>query len=356
MIQIKYISLFEVELLHDYYRDKLCKDFFVTPSLQSVALLQNFGLRFISTPSGFKVFARVDEINNKNFLKTQVPEKTRFVFLLFLKNPGFTTFSQVDLKAKTDQHYYFNNLGENLGANDTALLITNSTDKKVSNSDLMTFKSGAYAFTNNVDIDEKQVKLVFTDTGEQFQQVLDADKSISRKLFSFDLTQATGRAKIFSGADEKESFYVMNQSDRQDLFAVIEIFSTKDLKDKYQFIKKSNSPERFEVSTVKYKIPFASRRSVWRYNVARKFNKNITGISIKKESGSVIEFESSPGSTSELFIMNSKTPLTFSEETVTGIKLSDNNGQAIINHLPNPSLQLLKEESGKVFSDIFITI
>jgi len=356
MIQIKYISLFEVELLHDYYRDKICRDFSVIPSLQCAALLQNLGLRFISTPSGFKVFARVDEISNKNFLKTPLPEKTRFAFLLCLKNPAFTTFSQVELKTNPDQHYYFNNLGENIGAGDTSLLAMNSTSKKVSNDDLMSFKSGSYAFVNDTDVDEKQVKLIYTDTGEQFQQVVDASKSILRKIFSFDLNSAAGRAKLFSGADAKESFYVMSQADRQDFFGVIEIFFTKDLKDKYQFVKKNNAPDRFEVTTAKYKIPFTSRKSVWRYNVTKKFNQNVTGILIKKESGSVIEFENSPGSTAELFIMNSKVPLTFSEEAITGIKLSDNNGQAIISHLPNPSLQLLKEESGKLFSDIFITI
>ena len=356
MIQIKYIALFEVELLHDYYRDKLCRDFSIIPSLQCAALLQNFGLKFISTSSGFKIFARVDEIGNKNFLKKPLPEKTRFTFLLCLKNPAFTTFSQVGLKTDADQHYYFNNLGENMGAGDMPLLVTNSTDKKVSNDDLMSFKSGSYAFASDVAVDEKQVKLVYTDTGEQFQQVVDDNKTISRKLFSFDLRSATGRAKLFSGADDKESFYVMSQADRQGFFAVIEIFFTKDLKDKYQFIKKNNALERFEITTAKYKIPFTSRKSVWRYNVAKKFNQNVTGISIKKESGPVIEFENSPGSAADLFIMNSKVPLTFSEEAVTGIKLSDNNGQAIISHLPNPSLQLLKEESGKLFSDIFITI
>jgi len=355
MIQIKYISVFEVELLHDYYRDKRCRDFSIAPSFECAALLQNFGLKFISTPSGFKVFARVDEIDNKNFLRTPIPEKTKFTFLLYLKTPAFTTFSQVDLNKKADQHFYFNNLGENIGVGDTALLVTNSTDKKVSNTDLMTFRSGSYAFINNSEVDEKQIKLLYTDTGEQFQQVLDPGKVISRKIFSFSLN-TTGRAKLFLGSDEKENFYVTSQVDRQDFFAVVEIFSTKVLKDKYQFIKKDSTTERFEVSTMKYKIPFASRKSIWRYNVARKFNKAVSGISIKKESGSVIEFESSLGSTSDLFIMNSKIPLTFSEETVTGIKLSDNNGQPIINHLPNPSLQLLKEESGKLFSDIFVTI
>jgi hypothetical protein len=187
MIQIKYVLIFEVEFLHDYYSDKSCNDIKVIPSAACRTVLQQHGLRFIASPGRFKVFAKVTEKNGKNFINSTLPENSAFSFLLVLDNNSFQTFTRLDLKADQKAHFYFNNLLNNKQG-DTLHLAADTTEKKVGNKDLIQFEKGSFQFTANADVPEKDIKIEYTDTGAVFQQILNENENISRKQFSFDLS------------------------------------------------------------------------------------------------------------------------------------------------------------------------
>jgi len=353
MIQIKYSPLFEIAFLHDYYTDKLCRDISVIPTAECAEQLQRTGLRFLASETGCKIFARVNEAGGKDILQLPLSENLRLAFLLILRNKSFKTFTLLNLNTERNSHYYFNNLEENNGADGTVHLVSDQAGKKLSTGDLKNFKSGTCQFISNTAVAESDVRISFTDSGEQLRQLLDTVNGNNRKVFSFDLgAVSTGRAELMVQAASKDSFYVMDPADRQDFFGVIEIFHRAALPVKNKFVNETDN----SAATKKYIIHFANRHTTWRYNVNRKFNKNITGITIKKENGSVIEFETAAGSTPDLFIKTSKTPVPLTEAAVTGIKLTDNSSNEVIPHLPNASLLVLKEEGGKQFSDIFITI
>ena len=317
MIQIKYTSLFEVEFLHDYYSEKSCNDIMIVPSGQCNVLLQQLGLRFISTAAGCKVFAKADEKNGKDFIKTPLPENCIFRFLLILKNKSFATYTLLDLKADKNKHYYFNNLVNNKEG-DTLHLVTDTTEKKTSSKDLLRFEKGNYQFTAPGNISEKNIQLVLSDTSEMLQQVLDKENDISRRIFSFDLGKvSTGRAELKNNNLTEDSFYAASHTDRQDIFGVVEVFYRQGIIASYQFLEKDNATGNFIVKTKKYTIRFANRLSTWRFNVSRKFNKNITSVNIKKENGTAIDFETAPGSSQDLFIMISKIPVPFTDLSST---------------------------------------
>ena len=353
MIQIKYIPLFEIEILHDYYADKLCRDISIVPTVECKTALQKTGLRFLATETGCKIFARVNEIGGKDILQLPMSENLRLNFLMILRNNAFKTFTQLELNTERNLQYYFNNLEENSGTDNTVHLVSNKFGKKLSNGDLKIFRTGTYQYISNTAIPESDVRISYTDSTEQMQQLLDPVNGNTRKIFSFDLKKGSaGRAELLEQGNSKDSFYIMSSADRQDIFGVIEMFHRSSLPAKNKFVNESDN----SIAAKKYLIQFANRQTTWRYHVNKKFNKDITAISIKKENGTAIEFESAPGSTQELFIKTSKNPIPLTETAVTGIKLLDNLNQEIIAHLPNASLQVLKEEGGKHFSDIFITI
>lgn len=352
MIQIKYTSLFEIEFLHDYYTNKLCRDIAIIPSLECSAMLSKLGLRFIATDTGCKVFARTNKSGATEILRSPLPENTRLVFLLVLKNKLFQSFTQFGDTGKDNPNFYFNNLVENISADGSLNLVKDKITRKTGSGDMKKIKLNTYQFNHSSAVASRKGEIVFTDSGEKLIQHL--DNNAGKFNFSFDLKKASpGRADFFVEGNNNsvDTFYSADASDRQDIFGILEIFHQPTLSNSYKFIVNNNV-----VSFKKYKIHFANRQSIWRYNVLKKFNTDITSIEIKKANGTTIEFVPEAASTNERLILSSKNPLPFTEDVITGIKMTDQNNKEIIAHLPNASLQALKEEGGKIFSDIYVTI
>jgi len=350
MIQIKYTSLFEIDFLHDYYTDKKCKDIRVIPSPACIDLLRQSGLRFLTSETGCKVFAKVNESGGKDFIKSPIPENTRFSFLLLLQNSSFETFSLLNLKKGEGQHYYFNNLVSNISAGNIPNLVTDAASKQVSDADLIRFERNTYSFNQNNNAAERTGEIRFTDTGERITRDFENYKNVFR--FSFNLQETSGgRASFFIDDLNVDRFYVMDNGSRQDVFGVVEIFYRTALPAAYQFLNNDHS-----VSNKKYRISFANRQTTWRFKVKNKFNPLVTDIKIKKANGGAIDFTNQAAGTAGEFVLTSNAPVPLKQESVKAIRMTDQNDKEIIAHLPNPSLQLLKEEGNKLFSDIYITI
>lgn len=352
MIQIKYTSLFEIEFLHDYYTDKLCRDISIIPSIECSIMLSKLGLRFIATETGCKVFARTNKNGTNEILKSPLPDNTRLVFLLVLKNKLFQSFTQLGVAGNDNSYFYFNNLDENIGADASLNLVKDKTTRKAGSGDIKKIKLNTYQFNHSSAAASRKGEIIFTDTGEKLIQVL--NNNAGKFNFSFDLKKASlGRAGFFIEGNNNsvDSFYSANASDRQDIFGIVEIFHQSTLSNAYKFIGNNRI-----VSFRKYKIHFANRQAIWRYNVLKKFSTGTTSVEIKKVNGTTIEFVPEVASGNERLILSSKNPLPFTEAVVTGIKMTDQDNKEIIAHLPNASLQALKEEGGKLFSDIYVTI
>lgn len=349
MIQLKYASLFEIEILHDFYADKKCRDIRITPSPATSRLMAQLGLRVIPSDTGCKVLTRVTPSGNKDLVNTPIPENTRLVFVLQSQNSSFETFSQLSLSKQPRQYYYFNNLKENIGAGNVPLLVANQLTKKVSNDDLLRFERNTYKFAyNGAPVSSAEIRV--TDMGEKIIQTL--EKPSGNYNFSLQLQQSSGgRASFFIAGNKLDDFYIEEAGVGQNVFGVVEIYHRAALTNTYKFVNNDRS-----VAPKKYAVSFANRQTTWRYTVNKKFNMAVTDVKIKKTNGTPIDFTKKLGTPANQFILSSNAAVPLKQEMLTGIRMTDQNDREIIAHLPNPSLGALKEENNQIFSDILITI
>lgn len=347
MIQIKYKLLFEMEILHSFYRSGKCPDFNLIPTQACKILLNSFGLRFLPTASGGQVYTKV---NTDETIKRPLIEGSCFSFSMVLKNPQFESFSELNTAKLKETHYYFNNLTNNISADSLPLLVANSASKVVSDTDLLPFFSHSFSFRHESTATVQNSSLQFIDSGEVFSQSLNNHNNIFN--FNYDLKKSKGgRAKFFVEEVEKSGIYVQPRNDSPDLFGLIEIFYKSSLPTEYQF-QNSN----FTLASKSYKISFANRATRWRYIISKKFNKTLTEVIVGKTNGNPILFTALPNPPTDQFIMASNQPVPLREDPVTGIQLRDQTDKVLIAHLPNPPLMLVKTEGSDTFSDILITI
>ncbi len=350
MIHIKYKALFDLEFLHGFYTSGKCPDIEMMPSIECIVTMQRFGLKFLPTAVGGKLFAKVDTVGTKDIIKNPLPDGTKLSFVLKLKRSVFENYTELNLNKPRTSHYYFNNLVNNISATGDPLLVNNTSTKIVSDADLLPFVSNSFSYTHSSTVATASGELDFIDTDEKFSQSLDNYNNTFN--FSYDLKKTpNGRAKFFVEGAEKAFVYVIDASDNAEAFGVVEIFYKDTLSSAYQFQKTDKS-----IDTKSYKISFANRSTKWRYIVTKKFNQGVTGISISKANGPAINFTAQAGAPAGKFIMASNNALPLQEEPVAGIKLSDQANKIIIPNLPNPVFNLIKREGTDTFSDILITI
>ena len=350
MIIIKYKELFDLELLHNFYVSGKTADFEIKPSLACQFALQSFGLKFLPTVFGGKLFAKVNTVGSTNFIKNPIPDGTKFTFLLKLKNRLFENFTSLDLNKPKKSHYYFNNLINNISAGGFPLLVSDTGTKAVSNTDHLPFSINTFSFAHNNAAPQQSSQLQFIDSGEGFTQTLQNHNNVFN--FTYDLQKSEGgRAKFSIEGIDKQTMYVTTAADAANVFGVVEIFYKNSLPADYRFQLDDNS-----IVTKFYKIQFANRSTRWRYVITKKFNQTVTAVTVAKSNGTPIAFTPVQGAPVGQFIMSSNANLPLKEEPVTGIKLSDQLNKPIIANLPNPALGLVKQEGANIFSDILITI
>ena len=350
MISIKYKPLFDLEVLHNFYSSGKCPDLMMVPTPDCQKKLQWLGLRFLPTDFGGTVFGKVNTVGTKDIIKNPIPDNSKFSFLLKVTRNVFENFTNINLNRPKANHYYFNNLVNNISSAALPLLVANTGAKIVSDSDLLPFVSGTLGFVHTNAAASQNGEIRFIDTGESFQQTLSNNKNVFN--FSFDLSNTpAGRVKLFVEGVEKASAFNLDQGNYKDLFGVVEIFYKNSLPAAYQFQNADNS-----IVTRFYKIAFTNRATKWRYVISKIFDQSVTGVSVAKASGPAIAFTAQSGAPANQFILASNHPLPLEEDPVSGIKLSDQTNKVIIENLPNPPLNLVSAEGTDIFSDILITI
>jgi hypothetical protein len=347
MIQIKYKLLFELEILHSFYRNGKCPDFNLTPTEACKAALNSFGLRFLPTMFGGKVYAKVKPDET---LQSPLAEGCKFSFSMLLNNRSFDNFSKINALKPRGSHYYFSNLTSNLSSDSVPLLVSNSTSKVVSDADLLPFVSHSFSYSHKSTTDFQDGLLQFPDSGEVFTQRL--TNYNNHFNFSFDLEKSRGgRASFFVEGVEKASMYVLSRGEPRDLFGTIEIYYQSTLPPEFQF-----QNNNLTISPKKYQIPFSHNSTRWRYIIDRRFNQSVSEVVVNKANGSPIPFTAATNAPPNHFILASNQPIALQEDPITGIQLRDQTDKVLIANLPNPTMQLVTTEGSETFSDILITI
>lgn len=89
---MKFQPLMALSLTHSYYRDGLCRDFWIEPTIATQGLLKNYRCILKSLPHGLQVLAPVTDDNT---LFIPLPKGLTFVFQLRLQNPDFALFTDL---------------------------------------------------------------------------------------------------------------------------------------------------------------------------------------------------------------------------------------------------------------------
>lgn len=350
MLKIKYKALFAVQFTHTFYTSGLCPDVEIVPTAECAGLIRAFGLRYLSSSSGGQLYAKVRMVAGIDILQNPLPEGTRLSFLLRLKNTRFENFSNLNLLKPAGNHYYFNNLANNLAADAAPLLVSDTASKTVGDKDQLAFVSGSFAFSDSSTAATQLGKLEFVDRAEVEEQAVKNSNNVFNHNFNLQKHE-TGRTRFLIDGTEMASFYSIRPGEHAGLFGLVEIFYRASLPAAYQFQNADNS-----VATKTYRVPFTARQTKWRYIISRKFNPAISSVTVGKTNGSAINFSLLGGTPAGTFIATSDNLLPFSEAPITGIRLSDNTNKVIVANLPNPPLNLIKTEGAETFSDILITI
>ena len=90
---MKYLPLFNLQLIHPYYADGRCTDFEIRPTLDTQQGLKNYRCVLRPTPNGMQVFMAVTD---KGWPFIAVNQRLTFKFQLYLQNPNFPLFTNIN--------------------------------------------------------------------------------------------------------------------------------------------------------------------------------------------------------------------------------------------------------------------
>ena len=103
---MNYKQLFELSIFHEYYRDNLCGDFVVEPTIKCGKILRNHHLIVKNKVNGIVVVAPVNSENQPEF---ELADHLKLTFKLKLKNQNFLDFTDIDWKPVDNSIYQYHN-------------------------------------------------------------------------------------------------------------------------------------------------------------------------------------------------------------------------------------------------------
>ncbi|NET83012.1 MAG: hypothetical protein F6J94_14070, partial [Moorea sp. SIO1F2] len=115
-----YKPLFELSILHDYYRDKVCPDLSVEPTPECSRVLRGHRLIVKNKVNGLVVIAPVVSVGSEDSKHkpkhkpkqkpwVELADNLRFTFILKIKNQDFLDFTDIDWKPLDNLSYHFSN-------------------------------------------------------------------------------------------------------------------------------------------------------------------------------------------------------------------------------------------------------
>ena len=103
---MNYKKLFELSIFHEYYRDNICPDFVVEPTIKCSKILRGHHLIVKNKVNGIVVVAPVDSGNKPEF---ELADNLQLTFKLKLKNKNFLDFTEIDWEPVDNYIYQCSN-------------------------------------------------------------------------------------------------------------------------------------------------------------------------------------------------------------------------------------------------------
>ena len=352
----RYNTLFEIDLLHDYYKKGYGKDLTIMPTEECSNYLRNNKIVFRTTLKGFKV--SYPSVDDKGTPLIKLSDN-KFMFAFGLKNPS-EFLSITDL-----------NIGGNKLANGNIIQFNNDplNAQSVIPSVLHLLKPNEFTYTfpykaEDLEIDVATLEILdFDDTNDQLLIFSDIEPDelgfYSQKL---KLPVKNNKKYIFRISDTNHSsedlvVYIDNELNKKNVFGLIEINYNSNTLDKYQ-------------------LQFTRKKSYWKYIIVNK-NALIDFSSEKLELSDttidtvspyeVYDFSSQLQPDDEVSINGNETAVFKSEELIPyyevpklNIQLKKVSGPPhptevkLYSHLPNPKISGIVNKDNEAEIYVFI--
>jgi hypothetical protein len=103
---MKYLPLFNLEILHDFYSDQRCNDFWITPTPETERLLARYRCTLKYFPGGIRIIVAVTD---EGIPFISLSADLILGFNLRLKNPDFALFTDLTEIGKAESPLFTNN-------------------------------------------------------------------------------------------------------------------------------------------------------------------------------------------------------------------------------------------------------
>lgn len=303
MTSINYSYFFRVELLHKYFANNVCNDFFITPSAQTQLVIK--GSKMLAKQHGNTLYTalQTDDANNAFIIPS---DKLVLTFFLQLNNSLFYNYTNLPSVFKPGKLYYFTNRNNNVsngknfisrfaaydntrdyhpgdtatGSGNTFQCISsckNITPSAANSNNWMQIDNNQYAseadavqwlpavstYTLNspqsdITIDVFEYNLADNEFSNQvIADSLSFDEPV--KNFKLDLSNLKPGKYRLSINNADEFIYINNELSAKPVFGVIEIFNDSSVAAPYKLLNGTvlNSPV--------YSIHFLNRATIWKY-------------------------------------------------------------------------------------------
>lgn len=356
-----YAALFEVAFRHAFYMDGRSRDFRAVPTPGCQKLLDQHGLLFRRSASGFTVYAQVLPGSDPPALIRDVgSDAMAFRFYLRLTNPDFSNITRLPEHDGMRSLFYFNNLRED--RQDGRRYLGDSVAGLRLGEPVRRAFGAAYTYSFAAPVNDAALQL--TDLFDNVKlntsvEVYDPAETVSSfQLNPYQLSSVSpGRYALTDSHGGREDIYYDPSLFGHDVFGLLEIYNRTDaltpddserVPAAYRFLDGDEITGKGA-----YTVAFEPRSTVWRYIVTKKYDTNGIALDNLGIAGG-IAFTKSPDTEQVTFTSDAQVPLA---EAPPGLTLEDNGTK--IRRLPHPRMNTpLKKETpaGPYRSDMYVYI
>ncbi len=368
MITIGYSILFTINVLHDYYDDKLSRETVIVPTDVTIQTLKNYQMIFKASVNGGLILARITD--PEGTLQVPITDTDNFKLAFYLKpsSPYFYNRTNLSINpTKTTnlipnrRGFYFSNLEKAAGNKfevngfqkpngDTDLKhLSRTANTEVSTTDELIFMPTIFRVkfdspTNSFSInikDRADADVVATTTITETDNFNEYEVKLAKNL-------KADFYKISIDGGAPQNVYLSNQVFHDKPFGVIEIFHPSNFEE-FNFLKTEGAvpDQKIQVKgEADYFLWFKNRKAKWRFVYQGDLPTSIEVPNLSDNNGPspLFEFENDNTNYFESF-----EPIDIRESYL--ITKNDND-----RNLPNPDGKILKvdTDTNDIYAEVYI--
>ncbi|MCB9314757.1 MAG: hypothetical protein H6569_01325 [Lewinellaceae bacterium] len=354
----KYRRLCDVNFQHAYFDNGYCarpvvrpvSDLHIFPAAETDKLFRRHALRITSNrANSISIYGEVEKgADNLERLARPLNDTGKWVFVVSERNPSYRLLSDAPLTPAPAACLYLTNATGDAAAAADALHLTKGAGVVDWQQDLVSLHTApTFQFVHNGPLDrtEALLKLKNSTTERQATKVVPSGNT---NQAVFDLQNAvSGLYTLWVKGGELQTFYYLNAGNTGNTpLAVIELYWNDPATDNYRW---QNADGGLRNTAPTYETGFATRRSIWKYQIVFKHLNETDMLPLGILRGVVSELKISSSVAGETFnleqetdnrqfIVTAQQPLDWQEGTqrIIGLDYKLNDDLKHREHLPKP--------------------